>query len=637
MSVRPTLSPAPLNLDVLFWPDGADFCAQVVGSPVGQSRKVTFPLPCTDSELTDFIRSDCRFQRTLIPTPGGADRAKALGGRLFDAVFSGPVLECLRSGIDEAIRSGSVLRIRLRLSNCPSLVNLPWELLYDRERGGFLVLSARTPVIRYTDIRVPEPTARIELPLHVLAIRSAPRGTQTLKTSAEWGGIRTALARVNPQKVRVTEMENPSLEDLCQVLSPTRRPVHVLHYMGHGTFEPGTGGALVFCGRYGLAQFATADQLKVLLADQASLRLVVLNSCEGGRTDPADHFAGVADALVGIGIPSVIAMQFEVTDRAAVAFGPMLFEMLADGSQVDSALTQARKALTIDHGLEWATPVLYSRADDTRLLDPGEWQDQPEQSGETGGDARGNSAPPDYLAAPGPPGPEIEGVFISGDPGDYRVSVRGSGLGQPACGFPSRTIMPNFRVAVITQHGIDESGCAGAEGQLTFESWGDQEVVVTALAANPGDAIILALWDDNTGAGACWGGNVPPVLDTGPEIEDVQFSGPAIGPIADIRGRGFGPPPCAIPGIVSADHLIVSNWRDHPRGSTTASTWTTGVTLRIASWTDNRILISAFTGTFGAGRDTFLPGDPLSIILHRTQGNGRAAAQTAWAGRFTQP
>ena len=53
-----------------------------------------------------------------------------------------------------------------------------------------------------------------------------------------------------------------------------------------------------------------------LLSDQNALRLVVLNSCEGARTTLTDPYAGVATTLVQLGVPAVVAMQFEISDRA---------------------------------------------------------------------------------------------------------------------------------------------------------------------------------------------------------------------------------------------------------------------------------------------------------------------------------
>ena len=58
------------------------------------------------------------------------------------------------------------------------------------------------------------------------------------------------------------------------------------------------------------------------------LRLVVLNSCEGARTTLTDPYAGVATTLVQLGVPAVVAMQFEISDRAAIVFAEELYTNL---------------------------------------------------------------------------------------------------------------------------------------------------------------------------------------------------------------------------------------------------------------------------------------------------------------------
>src|ERR1022692_3096542 len=107
--------------------------------------------------------------------------------------------------------------------------------------------------------------------------------------------------------------------------------------MGHGGFDPQKGGVLLFTDHAGRGAPVTGESLGVMLRDHTSLRLVILNACEAGRTDPADPFAGVADSLVRRGIPAVIAMQFEISDTAAIEFAPALYGALAAGLPIDGA------------------------------------------------------------------------------------------------------------------------------------------------------------------------------------------------------------------------------------------------------------------------------------------------------------
>jgi hypothetical protein len=90
--------------------------------------------------------------------------------------------------------------------------------------------------------------------------------------------------------------------------------------------------------------------------------------------------------LVRNGIPAVLAMQYEITDQAAMALSRAFYDALADGLPVDTAVSEARKAinLEVENTLEWGTPVLYMRSPDGVLFDltekpPGQ-QEQPARS-----------------------------------------------------------------------------------------------------------------------------------------------------------------------------------------------------------------------------------------------------------------
>jgi hypothetical protein len=114
----------------------------------------------------------------------------------------------------------------------------------------------------------------------------------------------------------------------------------------------------------------SGQYLGTLMHDERTLRLAVLNACEGARTSRADPFAGTAQSLVQQGVPAVIAMQFEITDQAAVAFTHEFYAALADGYPVDAALAEARKAVFAQgNDVEWGTPVLTMRAPDGRIFD----------------------------------------------------------------------------------------------------------------------------------------------------------------------------------------------------------------------------------------------------------------------------
>ena len=107
-----------------------------------------------------------------------------------------------------------------------------------------------------------------------------------------------------------------------------------------------------------------AQSLGTILGRYTSLQLVLLNACEGARTDYRDPFKGVASALVKAGISVVVAMQGAIRDGAASNFAGAFYEkLIAMAMPYDDALLSARRNLfAADRKyLEWATPVLFSR------------------------------------------------------------------------------------------------------------------------------------------------------------------------------------------------------------------------------------------------------------------------------------
>jgi hypothetical protein len=140
---------------------------------------------------------------------------------------------------------------------------------------------------------------------------------------------------------------------------------HVFHFIGHGSFDRQSGeGLLALTGEDGGVDRLAASDLALLLADQAWLRLVVLNSCDTARASATDRFSSTASVLMRRGIPAVVAMQYEISDQAAIAFARGFYTALAGQHPVDQAVTRGRRAIkrVRQNTLEWATPVLYLRS-----------------------------------------------------------------------------------------------------------------------------------------------------------------------------------------------------------------------------------------------------------------------------------
>lgn len=341
-----------------------------VNSPAGQSSSAFQP-PFSELELENFLLKLGQNRRVMrrIDAPD-TEAAKTFGARLFDATFNGDIRACLRSSLDEATRQSKGLRIRLRLTDTPELADLPWEYLYHSALNRFLALSNKTPLVRYLELPERIAPLAVATPLRVLTVIASPRDQPTLDTAREWQRLQEALGElIERGLVTIERLEQASLLALQQQLR--RNTYHILHFIGHGGFDTHSqDGVLMLEEPDGSGYRISGQDLGMLLHDHQSLRLVVLNACEGARTSRTDPFAGAAQSLVQQGLPAVIAMQFEISDEAAIILAREFYGALADSYPVDAALTEARKMLfAAGSGTEWGTPVLYLRAPDGKIFD----------------------------------------------------------------------------------------------------------------------------------------------------------------------------------------------------------------------------------------------------------------------------
>ncbi len=290
------------------------------------------------------------------------------GAELFRSVFKGEVRERWLQSL-KSIKEGGGLRLKLRLEGVPGLVGLPWECLYDPDQKSFLALKIETPVVRYLEVAAEDLPLKPPIPLKMLVMTANPEGTEALDIEPEIQAIKQALAPLG-SRVQIKHLDRPSLADLEGHL----RECHVLHFIGHGSFDDRSGsGALILEGRDGQPRTVDAHDLAGLLPKRHALRMVVLNSCEGARHSDEDVFSGVAQALVQKGVPAVVAMRHDIGDEAAVLFARKLYESLAHGVPIHEAVTLARKAISSDHGTAWSIPALYMRQD-LRLFPSPRWK-----------------------------------------------------------------------------------------------------------------------------------------------------------------------------------------------------------------------------------------------------------------------
>ena len=352
---------------------GREYPIVVVRSPAGEAREtLRFPFdePALESRLKDLqialLRSGGNRRQMLSPE----ERAvQEFGRTLFDSLVVGEVRSRYDVSQREATGQGRGLRLKLRIQP-PELAALPWEYLYDSRQAEYVCLSRNTPVVRYMELPQPILPLTVTPPLRILGMVASPNDLPLLDVTREKQRVENAIQALRASGlVELTWLEGQTWRDLQRAMRAG--PWHVFHFIGHGGYDRQTEeGCIALADEEGQASRLSATQLGRLLADHRSLRMVLLNACEGARGSEHDIFSSAAAILVRRGIPAVLAMQYEITDRAAIEFARTFYEALTDEMPVDEAVTEARKAISmmVANTVEWGTPVLYMRSPDGMLF-----------------------------------------------------------------------------------------------------------------------------------------------------------------------------------------------------------------------------------------------------------------------------
>jgi hypothetical protein len=363
-----------IDFSLLLEPPRDGIYPVIVRSPAGEGRG-TFQIPSPGEEPpSDDAPSGSEAARDARPSAPVRPDPIETGSRLFQALFSGAVRDLFERSLGRIDHDPEVgLRIVLGFDpdqpETARLAALPWELLYRKDQRQFLNFSRKSPVVRFLNVPRSLPPL-LEPPVRILVAISSPAGYPPLDTERELRRIEEALGPVaNAKRTILLEATPETLR--ARLLAET---FHVLHFMGHGTFDAASGqGALLLEDGEGGERRVSGPVMADLMRDFTSLRLVFLNACRTAElSDKTDPFAGLAAALVMAGVPAVLGMQIPISDAAAIAFSGAFYERLAAGDPIDTATVEGRMAIHLkDPGSqEWATPVLFLRSPDGRLIDP---------------------------------------------------------------------------------------------------------------------------------------------------------------------------------------------------------------------------------------------------------------------------
>lgn len=335
--------------------DGGRFELNAQSDTMGEARGV-LSLGLDSPELA-------AAQERLTHGPIDRDFLTSFGGMLSDALFTGEIRDLYRESLGRVHGDAEKgLRIRLCIDP-PALSALPWELAYDRNRDTFLATSSETPLTRYISLHEPIDELKTSPPVSVLV--AIPDGSG-LDVAMERAIIEDALSELG-DAVKVVVLDGKVTRSAISAALLVEKH-HVFHFIGHGQFKDNDGHLVLNPDEATHGDdLMAARSFAGFFRDYPSMKLVVLNSCQGAAVATTRPLAGIAPQLVRAGVPAVVAMQYPFADKTALLFAREFYLKLCTGpnrGRVDTAVSHARNRLQMDFGetLAFATPVLYMRS-----------------------------------------------------------------------------------------------------------------------------------------------------------------------------------------------------------------------------------------------------------------------------------
>ncbi|WP_049559031.1 tetratricopeptide repeat protein [Limnoraphis robusta] len=344
-----------------------------IAAQVAPSVPFDYPFePETLEKLRWYLEDYLRYPYGIYPEEAVniEQQFQVWGEKLFELTFCScnEAWELFQNAVSQGLEQCQIVIV----SDNPTFLNLPWELLYSPEHQ-FLVpcLAGIYRQVKSAQTITANPVQQSQKQLNILLVIARP--------CKEDVGFRTVarpiLEALKPigNSVNLKVLRPPTFKQLESELNANIGFYHIVHFDGHGTINDKGQGELIFENDFGTRQNISAHPIAQKLAN-CGVPLFVLNACKSAQ-EKEETFSSVATQLILSGAKGVVAMAYTVYAEAVKYFMGELYRQLATGVSLSSAVTSARNVL-INKPLrpspkgnkplkDWLVPVLYQQEDYT--------------------------------------------------------------------------------------------------------------------------------------------------------------------------------------------------------------------------------------------------------------------------------
>ncbi len=361
----------------------------------------TKPLPGRDlkldpDELSNLLKSSNELWRSilepdlsslLLQREESGNLMRELGSALFRILINDDAET--RRLYTEALQAhpktlGRVECLTIALQNLPpNLERLPWELMFDMEKGLYLIKQPRFSIVRLPSTLSGNQRLKSAPPLRVLVMLSNPiYGPSFTALDGKWykAEVEYPLTDHLAHYDAIIDVQREVGKDLVQfkILRKVTKKVlkaalqseyDILYFCGHSFIDPDK------CEPFLLLEDGTPLRRGVALNIEelcdllrpSSIRVVVLSSCRSATiADELESRSGRGAARVIAELPNidaVIGMQSEIPLYAATAFDFAFLKHVVRWQPLSSCLHEARFAISsiLENRPDWALPVHFGR------------------------------------------------------------------------------------------------------------------------------------------------------------------------------------------------------------------------------------------------------------------------------------